>query len=155
MNILNNYLSQILLAILLALAAFLGAQVRNLYRKYVTTEIKQAVCKTAVLFVEQVYKDIHGPEKLAKAMAQASAMLHEYGIEISDTELISMLEAAVREFINSFNVPDVKGRHEEGQTDQEIVRKMHEILDDYAAEAAETGGTATLEEIIADLKDTE
>ncbi len=99
----NQYITQIILAVFLALAAFLGAQIKALYKKYITTEIKQKVCKTAVLFVEQVYKDIHGPEKLRQAMERASAMLQEYGITISEYELVSMLEAAVKEFINAFN----------------------------------------------------
>ena len=103
MNIFNTYLNQILLALLLALAGWLGVQIKNLYRKYVNTEIKQAVCKTAVRFVEQVYKDIHGPEKLAQAMKRASEMLAEYGITITEYELVSLLEAAVNEFNNAFN----------------------------------------------------
>ena len=106
MNIFNSYLNQILLALLLALAGWLGVQIKNLYRKYVNTEIKQAVCRTAVRFVEQVYKDIHGPEKLAQAMKRASKMLEEYGITITDYELISLLEAAVNEFNNAFNRND-------------------------------------------------
>lgn len=103
MNILNTYLTQILLMILLALAAFLGTQVKNLYKKYVTTEIKQAVCRTVVRTVEQLYKDLHGEDKLRKAMGRASKILAEYGIEISEYELVSMIEAAVNEFNNNFN----------------------------------------------------
>lgn len=108
MDILNSYLTKILLLLLLALAGWLGGQVKNLYKTYVNTEIKQAVCRTAVRFVEQVYKDIHGPEKLMKAMQRASEMLAEYGITISDVELISMLEAAVNEFNNSFHKNDAE-----------------------------------------------
>ena len=106
MNIFNSYLNQILLALLLALAGWLGVQIKTLYRKYVNTEIKQAVCRTAVRFVEQVYKDIHGPEKLAQAMKRASEMLAEYGITITEYELVSLLEAAVNEFNNAFNRND-------------------------------------------------
>lgn len=98
----SNYITQIILAIFLALAAFLGAQVKALYNKYVTTEIKQAVCRTAVRFVEQVYKDLHGREKLEEAMKKASELLEEYGITITETELVAMLEAAVNEFNNAF-----------------------------------------------------
>ena len=54
MNILNGYLSQILLLLLLGLAGWLGVQAKNLYKKYVTTEIKQAVCRTVVRTVEQL-----------------------------------------------------------------------------------------------------
>ena len=78
MNI-NGYINQIILTILLLFAAFLGAQVRNLYRKYVNTEIKQAVCKPAVLFVEQVYKDIHGPERIRHRDLQRGADRHAGG----------------------------------------------------------------------------
>ena len=109
MNIFNEYLTQIILAVFLALAAWLGAQAKNLYRKYINTEIKQAVVKNAVLFVEQTCKDIHGHDKLVKAMAKASEILAEYGITISETELVTMIESAVKEFINTFlefTVPD-------------------------------------------------
>ncbi len=104
----SNYITQIILAVFLALAAFLGAQVKTLYNKYVTTEIKQAVCRTAVRFVEQVYRDLHGREKLEEAMKKASELLEEYGITITETELVAMLEAAVNEFNNAFwnNVTD-------------------------------------------------
>lgn len=98
----SNYITQIILAIFLAFAAFLGAQIKALYNKYVTTEVKQAVCRTAVRFVEQVYLDIHGQDKLVQAMAKASELLAEYGITITETELVAMLEAAVNEFNNAF-----------------------------------------------------
>ena len=151
----NNYISQIILALILALAAFLGAQLRTLYKKYVTTEIKQSVCRTVVRFVEQVYKDLHGPEKLAQAALRASEILKEYGIEISQAELISLIEAAVNEFNNNFG-KTAKGRHE-----SYVVGPFEEVVPDvietgsasYTAAAAETGGTASLSEIIADLKD--
>ena len=102
MNIINPYLNQMLLVILLALAAWLGTQAKNLYKKYVTTEVKQAVCRTAVRFVEQVYKDLHGDDKLHAAMRKASEMLAEYGITVTEDELVAMIEAAVNEFNNSF-----------------------------------------------------
>ena len=108
MNILNGYLSQILLLLLLGLAGWLGVQAKNLYKKYVTTEIKQAVCRTVVRTVEQLYKDLHGEQKLRKAMGRASKILAEYGIQISEYELVSMIEAAVNEFNNNFNKNEEK-----------------------------------------------
>lgn len=102
-NIFSGYVYQLLLILFLALAAFLGTQAKNLYRKYVTTEIKQAVCRTVVRTVEQLYKDLHGEEKLHKAMGRASKILEEYGISISEYELVSMIEAAVNEFNDNFN----------------------------------------------------
>jgi mevalonate kinase len=99
----SNYITQIAITVLFAIAAFLGMQAKNLYQKYVNNEVKQAIVKNAVLFVEQTCKDIHGREKLLEAMKKASDMLDEYGITVSSEELVTMIESAVREFINSFN----------------------------------------------------
>lgn len=112
MKLFDGYLTQILLMVLLALAALLGAQVKNLYNRFITTEIKQSVCRTAVRFVEQVYIDLHGPEKLQQAMAKASEILEGYGIAIPETELVAMIEAAVNEFNNAFAKTSAPGKHE-------------------------------------------
>ncbi len=103
----GNYLYQIILVLFLALATFLGAQAKKLYNQYVTTEIKQSVCKTVVRFVEQVYRDLHGEEKLRAAMQRASIILADYGIRITDEELISIIEAAVNEFNDAFRQQEV------------------------------------------------
>ncbi len=102
----KSYIYQIILMIVIALAGWLGVQIKNLYQKYVTTEIKQAVCRTVVRFVEQVYKDLHGKEKLRKAMERASQILATYDIHITEDELEAMLEAAVNEFNKSFKKTD-------------------------------------------------
>ena len=109
MNI-TQYINQLLLIILLALAAWLGTQAKNLYTKYINTEMKRAVCRTAVRFVEQVYLDIHGPDKLRAAMKKASEMLAGYGISVTDEELVAMIEAAVNEFNNNFD-KNKAGKH--------------------------------------------
>lgn len=141
----SDYINQIILLIFLAIAAFLGAQVKALYKKYVTTEVKKSVCRTVVRFVEQIYKDIHGPEKLAKAMEKASSILAFYGITISEEELVALIEAAVNEFNKSFSKDDaVKGQHLPGIQTAEPETTESEII-----------ATPSAEEIIADLKDIE
>lgn len=106
MNIINTLISvygtQILGAILTAIAGVLAVAVKQLATKYINTEIKQNLAKTAVKAVEQVYKDIHGEEKLAKAMEYLSTALKEYNIEISTAEMKLLLEAAVGEFNKVF-----------------------------------------------------
>lgn len=142
----DHYMNQILVLIALALAAFLGTQAKKLYQKYVTTEIKQNVCRTVVRFVEQVYVDLHGPEKLRQAMARASEILLEYGIKITDTELVAMIEAAVNEFNNAFwKTSGGQGKHEAlpEAPDQEV--------EPVRLPDPETGGTARQDEIIAEL----
>ena len=62
-----------------------------------------AVAKTAVQFVEQVYKDLHGEDKLNTALEAASDMLAEKGITVSELEMRVLLESAVAEFNDAFN----------------------------------------------------
>ena len=110
MNIFNGYIAQVLGVILVAILGYLGLTAKRLYTKYINTEMKQAVCRTAVRFVEQVYQDIHGPDKLRAAMKKASELLAGYGISVTDDELVAMIEAAVNEFNNNFD-KNKAGKH--------------------------------------------
>ena len=146
-DIINHYLQEIVQLLILALAGWLGVQVKNLYKKYITTKIKQSVCRTAVRFVEQIFQDIHGPEKLAEAMAKASELLAEKGITISESELVAMIEAAVNEFNDAF----AKGAAGSGKHEPDAIPEVapQPVADPTPEEVG------TLGEIIADLKDTE
>ena len=99
----NQYGMEIMYAIITAIAGYIGIVVKNLCTKYINDKTKAAVAKTAVQFVEQVYKDLHGPEKLNEAFLAASEMLTEKGINVSDLELRVLIEAAVAEFNKAFN----------------------------------------------------
>ena len=98
----NQYGVEILYGIITAIAGYVGIVVKNLCTKYINDKTKQAVAKTAVQFVEQVYKDIHGEDKLKEALSAASDMLQEKGITVSDLEMRVLIEAAVAEFNNAF-----------------------------------------------------
>ena len=99
----NQYGLQIMYAIITAVAGYIGIAVKNLFTKYVNDKTKAAVAKTAVQFVEQVYKDLHGEEKLKEALRAAAEMLNEKGIVVTDLELRVLVEAAVAEFNDAFN----------------------------------------------------
>lgn len=98
----NTYGMQILYTILTAIAGWLGIVIKNLVQKYINDKTKKDVAKSAVKFVEQVYKDLHGDEKLNEALTAASAMLAEKGITITDLELRVLIEAALAEFNGAF-----------------------------------------------------
>lgn len=99
----NQYGLQIMYAIITAVAGYIGIVVKNLFTKYINDKTKAAVAKTAVQFVEQVYKDLHGEEKLSEALRAAAEMLIEKGITVTDLELRVLVEAAVAEFNDAFN----------------------------------------------------
>lgn len=98
----NQYGLQIMYTIITAIAGYIGIVVKNLFTKYVNDKTKTAVAKTAVQFVEQVYKDLHGEEKLNAALSAASEMLAEKDIHVSDLEMRVLIESAVAEFNNVF-----------------------------------------------------
>lgn len=104
----NQYGTTILYAVVTFIGGYIGIVVKNLYTKYINDKTKQAVAKSAVQFVEQVYKDLHGEEKLNEALTAAEEMLVEKGITISALELRVLVEAAVAEFNNAFNKPSTE-----------------------------------------------
>lgn len=93
----NEYGTTILYAIITAIAGYVGIVLKNAVEKYLNTKTKRDVAKSVVQFVNQVYKDIHGEEKLNEAMKAFSEILAEKGINITELEMKVLLEAAVRE----------------------------------------------------------
>lgn len=105
----SEYGTTILYAILTALAGYIGIVAKRLYTKYVNDKTKQAVAKTVVQAVEQIYKDLHGEEKLNKALEAASEMLAEKGITITDLEMRTLIEASLAEFNRAFEKEGTDG----------------------------------------------
>ena len=106
MNIVSEFLSQygymILYAALTAIAGFLGAQVKKLYRKCTDDDTKKKVVETCVKAVEQLYQDLSGAEKLEKAKENILAILISKDITISEIEMDMLIESCVAEFNLTF-----------------------------------------------------
>lgn len=99
----SNYGMEIIGAIVAAIAAWLGTTIKNIYNKFINDKTKEAVVKIAVKGVEQIYRELHGEDKLNKAIEAASEMLAEKGITISEFELRMLIESTVAEFNDAFN----------------------------------------------------
>lgn len=102
MEFFADYLMEILGIVLSAFAAWLGMTLKNLYTKHVNTQIKKDVVATVVEAVEQIYKDLHGEEKLNKAIEAASEMLKAQGVPVTELELKTLIESAVGSFNGVF-----------------------------------------------------
>ena len=98
----SEYGTALLYLVVTGVFAYLGTQVKALFDKYLDDKIKRDVAKTVVQAVEQVYKDLHGEEKLNEALKAASEMLAEKGIAFSELEMKMLIEAAVSEFNKAF-----------------------------------------------------
>lgn len=92
------YGSEIVMLIVTAIFGTVGFAVKKL----ITDKQKEAIAKTAAACVEQVWKTIHGPEKLEKALEYAETMLAKKGIKFDAEEMKILIEAAVAEFNEAF-----------------------------------------------------
>ena len=61
------------------------------------TETIQTVANNTIHFVEKTYTDIHGPEKLQKAVDTAQSYLKEKGIEVTDDQLGTIIDGVLAE----------------------------------------------------------
>lgn len=98
MELIQSHLFEILATILMAIISFLGTTIKLKYDKYIDTKEKKEIVKLTVQYVEQVFKELHGKEKLEKAKEKAVEWLNEKGIKISETELEILIESSVNEF---------------------------------------------------------
>ncbi len=104
-----TYGSQILLLILCILFGSLGFLARRVADRFLKDDAKRNVARTAVQYVEQVWKDIHGKDKLHKALETASKLLTDKKIPFTVSELEVLIEAAVAEFNKAFEKPLERG----------------------------------------------
>lgn len=81
--------------IVAVLLGYAGVEIKKLYNKYVDTQVEKDVVNTTVKYVEQIYTDIHGEDKLKEALKQASSILQEKGIQVSQDQLKTLIESAV------------------------------------------------------------
>ena len=105
--------------LLVAVAGCIGLTFRNWLSKWVSAETdrldaetKAKIARTVVAFVEQVWKDLHGQDKLLKALEKARELLGKKGIAFDADEMMVLIEAAVAEFNEVFRKP-VEGENAE------------------------------------------
>lgn len=93
----KEIIMNILPIILAGIGTFLIGLIKTKYSQYVNTDTKKEIAMLTVRYVEQVFKTLHGEEKLDKAKSAFVKMLNEKGIKISDDEINMLLEAAVHQ----------------------------------------------------------
>lgn len=95
----SEYGTQIIYTILTAIAGYIGVIVK----RYINDKTKESVAKTVVKAVEQIYTDLHGDDKLNKAIESATGIFNEKGISVTELELRMLIESALAEFNKAFN----------------------------------------------------
>lgn len=100
------YGTTILYTVLTAVASFIGLKIKGIYEKYINDKTKKSVVESTVKYVEQLYKDLKGEEKLAKAKENILALLNEKGISITELEMDVLIEATCNSFKKGFSKED-------------------------------------------------
>ncbi len=85
----------VLITVIGGLLTWLGTKIKSYFDEKRKDETVDKILGSTVKYIEQVYKDIHGEEKLKKAKEIASGWLKSKKIKISDEELNILIESFV------------------------------------------------------------
>lgn len=94
-NSVVEILLPVLATILTTVCSWIGLKIKKLYEEKVNTETKRQVVELTVKYIEQVYQDLHGKDKLKKALETATEWLNTKGLQVTEAELTILIEAAV------------------------------------------------------------
>lgn len=96
-DIFTHMITEYLPVILTTIITAITAQLKICYTKYINDKTKKDIAATTVRYIEQIYYDLHGNEKLDKAKESMLALLEDKNIKINEIEMIMLLESAVKE----------------------------------------------------------
>lgn len=102
-TMMHEYAFEMLVLLVCAIAAAFGYGCRKIYKQHINSQEKEAVAFSAAAFVEQTFKNLHGYDKLMKAMETARVLLAKRGIKFSAEEMKILIVAAVGQFNDAFN----------------------------------------------------
>lgn len=101
-EMLTIYAPQIMEAIWYIIVGVLTLAAGKYLKPLLQNKVVMVLAKNAVKFVEQSFKDLHGEEKLDKALEALSLQLAKWKIKISADEMKVMLEAALADLNGVF-----------------------------------------------------
>lgn len=84
--------------ILTAVASYIGMKVKSFIEEKVNTDTKKKVVETTCRYVNQLYANLDGAEKLEKAKENILEQLNEKGLSISELEMNILIESTVNSF---------------------------------------------------------
>jgi len=95
----DAYGVELIMAILSAIFGGLGL----IIKRFLNDNTKRSIAKVAMMSVEQLWKELHGADKLIKALEYAETLLAKRGLKFDADEMRIMIEAAVGEFNGNVN----------------------------------------------------
>lgn len=102
MEFVHEYGMKLIALALAILFGKLGYEIGKLAVKYLNTAIKTEIAEKSMEYVEQVFKLLHGEEKMQKALEAARTQLSKIGLKFDAEEMRFLIEAAVGAFNEGF-----------------------------------------------------
>lgn len=97
-----NYGNQVILMVLCIVFGMIGRLARVCADRFLTDDVKRGVAEAAVKFAEQTCTELHGREKLTRALRAAEVLLIRKGIPFDAREMEILIESALAEFNRAF-----------------------------------------------------
>ena len=89
--------------VLMALIAWIAASAKKAFYKRFDTKEKREIARTVVYSVEQMFKKLHGEDKLKEAMKLAEKLSIAAGLPFDPVEMRALIEYAVAEANHVFD----------------------------------------------------
>lgn len=105
-DVLKDALAYVLRFLVLALIAYGCAIAKTAFYKYFDTEEKRKIARTVVHSVEQMFKKIHGEEKLNEALKLAEQLCAAAKIPFDAAEMRVLIESFLGEMNKVFEDGD-------------------------------------------------
>lgn len=102
-DILKEALAYVLRFLILALIAYGCAVAKTAFYKHFDTEEKRKIARTVVHSVEQMFKTLHGEDKLNEALKLAEQLCASAKIPFDAAEMRVLIEYAVSEANHVFD----------------------------------------------------
>lgn len=96
LNQIMSALTPYLVTLVTAFAAYVVAIIKKKLTEKLDTQTKKDIAEATVNYVEQVFEDLDGKEKLQKALETSIQWLNEKGIKVTEAEMTMFIEAAIK-----------------------------------------------------------
>lgn len=100
----KDYGIEIIHSIVMGIFSYIALDIKKEYKKHMQDKIKKDVVDKVCHYVNEVYQNSTGENKLNIAITSANEILKEKGITISDLELKVLLYNSIRVINNELEV---------------------------------------------------
>lgn len=103
----KEYGLEIIHSILMGVLSYIALDIKKVYKKYIQDKTKKEVVDRVCNYVDEIYPNSTGEDKLNIAIENAREILNEKGITISDLELKVLLHNSIHIVKNKLEVNNV------------------------------------------------